>query len=194
MKKQMIMNASEESHDIVHSKEFLNESRASDKHFTRKRKMAFVGIITFIINFLSKSLQAELGKYFELMEEEGRRAQQASSKARQHIKAKAFHKLFKVTVKTAIDSNEIERYKGYRIFAIDGTELYLEPTKELVNYYGQSQGRNNGCKVRVSILCEMNDGIIIDACREPLSVGERKLAFKHIEFFETVKQKKFDYI
>lgn len=190
MRKQRMVNVLTETNDTITSRTFLNESRISEKYFTRKRKMSFVGIMTFIINFLSKPLQDELDNYFEIIENGSRISQQAFSKARQHIKPEAFKKLFDITVNEVTkDFDSFKRFKGYRIFAVDGTELSLEPTKELVKHFGQKANYKN-CKARASILCEINEGIIIDGQMESFKVDERTLAKKHIEAFEKIKGKK----
>lgn len=189
MRRKHLMTIITAIHDTIPSIEFLNSFRVSEKDFTRKRKMTFVGIITFITNFLSKSLQAELDHYFKFNKLTGYISQQAISKARQKIKPEAFKYLFDITVKGALEDPDISRYKGYRVFAIDGTEIHLEPTKELIETYGQKP-HNQNCKAKVSILCEVNEGIIIDACMDTYAIGERELAIRHIEAFEPYKQTK----
>ena len=189
MRKQHLMTIFTTIHDTIPSKAFLTTFRTSDRYFTRKRKMTFVGLITFITNFLSKSLQAELDHYFKQTGNESRISQQAFSKARQKIKPEAFKHLFETTVRGMMDDSQMTRFKGYRVFAIDGTELYLEPTKELVARYGQKKNNLN-CKAKVSMLCEVHEGIIIDAQMEAYYTSERELALKHLEAFEAYHQKK----
>ena len=189
MRKHHLMTIFTTIHDTIPSKAFLTTFRTSDRYFTRKRKMTFVGLITFITNFLSKSLQAELDHYFKQTGNESRISQQAFSKARQKIKPEAFKHLFEITVRGMMDDSQMTRFKGYRVFAIDGTELYLEPTKELVARYGQKKNNLN-CKAKVSMLCEVHEGIIIDAQMEAYYTSERELALKHLEAFEAYHQKK----
>ena len=189
MRKQHLMTIFTTIHDTIPSKAFLTTFRTSDRYFTRKRKMTFVGLITFITHFLSKSLQAELDHYFKQTGNESRISQQAFSKARQKIKPEAFKHLFEITVREMMDDSQMTRFKGYRVFAIDGTELDLEPTKELVARYGQKKNNLN-CKAKVSMLCEVHEGIIIDAQMEAYYTSERELALKHLEAFEAYHQKK----
>ena len=189
MRKQHLMTIFTTIHDTIPSKAFLTTFRTSDRYFTRKRKMTFVGLITFITHFLSKSLQAELDHYFKQTGNESRISQQAFSKARQKIKPEAFKHLFEITVRGMMDDSQMTRFKGYRVFAIDGTELDLEPTKELVARYGQKKNNLN-CKAKVSMLCEVHEGIIIDAQMEAYYTSERELALKHLEAFEAYHQKK----
>ena len=189
MRKQHLMTIFTTIHDTIPSKAFLTTFRTSDRYFTRKRKMTFVGLITFITNFLSKSLQAELDHYFKQTGNESRISQQAFSKARQKIKPEAFKHLFEITVRGMMDDSQMTRFKGYRVFAIDGTELYLEPTKELVARYGQKKNNLN-CKAKVSMRCEVHEGIIIDSQMDAYYTILRELALKHLEAFEAYHQKK----
>ena len=48
----------------------------------------------------------------------------------------------------------------------------------------------NSCKARVSILCDVNEGMIIDAQMDSFAVGERVLAKRHLEVFEAYRRKK----
>jgi len=141
MKNKLVNNIINKTRDIITDTKFKEINRTLPKYFTRERKMGFMKIVTFILNFLSKSLQIELDKYFEITENEARISQQAFSKARQHIKPEAFRTLFEMTSKEVLNSGELKLYKGYRIFAIDGSELNLEPTPELLKYYGKRTRR-----------------------------------------------------
>lgn len=189
MKKHRANKIISEIHDTILSIQFLNQFRTSEKYFTRKRKLTFVNLIAFITNFLSKSSQAELNQYFDFMHIKERISQQAFSKARQKIKPEAFKHLFDMTVRGVMEDPDIKRYKGYRLFAIDSTEIHLEPTLELVERYGQ-KSHNQNCKARVSMLCEVNEGMIVDAIMESYAVGERELAKQHLEAFASYKHPK----
>ena len=150
--------------------------------------MGFVNIVIFLLNIVKKSVQVELDKYMEIEGSQNRVSQQAFSKARQHIKPEAFKEILEISQQKTLDSGEIKRYKGYRLFGIDASLINLEFTKELTEYFGVI--KNKSCKARASILCELNDGIIMDAHLEKFSVGERQLALKHISKFNEIKDKK----
>lgn len=189
MRRQQGIKITKRIHDTILSIEFLKQFRRSERYFTRKRKLTFVNLVAFILNFLSKSTQAELNQFFDLMAIKERISQQAFSKARQKISPEAFKHLFELTVKGVMEDEESVRFKGYRLFAIDSTEIHLEPTKKLINVYGQKK-RHQNCKARVSILCDVNEGMIIDAQMDSYVVVERVLAKRHIEVFEPYKRKK----
>ena len=127
MRKQQGIKITKGIHDTLLSFEFLNQFRRSERYFTRKRKLTFVNLIAFILNFLSKSTQAELNQFFDLMKIKERMSQQAFSKARQKISPEAFNYLFELTVKGLMEDDGSLHFKGYRLFAIDSTEVHLEP-------------------------------------------------------------------
>jgi hypothetical protein len=74
-----------------------------------------------------------------------------------------------------------ERHKGYRVFAIDGTDIEIEPTKENLKYYG-TKGSGTACRAKASFLCEAIDGVIVDAIIGD-NGNERASAKEHIEYF-----------
>ena len=150
--------------------------------------MGFANIMTFLLNLVKKSVQIELDKYMEIKGSQEHISQQAFSKARQHIKPEAFKEILEISQEAAINSGEIKRHKGFRLFGIDASLINLEFTKNLTEHFGVI--KNKGCKARASILCELSDGIIMDAHLDKFSIGERQLALKHINKFSEIKGEK----
>ncbi len=136
MRKQQGIKITKGIHDTILSIELLNQFRRSERYFTRKRKLTFVNLVAFVLNFLSKSTQAELNQFFDFMNIKECMSQQAFSKARQKISPEAFKHLFELTVKGVMEDEGSVGWKGYRLFAIDSTEVHLEQTKELIEVYG----------------------------------------------------------
>lgn len=186
--KNIVLNFIHKTHEIINSGEFKERSRMSENQFTRNRKMSFQKAICFCLNFIKKSLQLELDDFVELLDEETESpiTKQAFSKARQHISPKAFEELFLMTSEVLLNNDEAKKYNGYRIFAIDGTELELSRSKELAKEYPPSRN-TTAPRARVSILCEVLEGSILHASMQNLSVDERTLALQHLDYFkETV--------
>ena len=172
----------------VKSESYKERNKTAKKHFTRSRKLGFVAIIMFLLNLVKKAVQIELDKYMEIQKKKERISQQALSKARQHIRPEAFKEILEISQNKAMKSDELKRYKGYRLFGIDGTLLNIEHTSELTAHFGII--KNKGCRARASILCELSDGIIIDASLEKFATGERQLALRHIKKFSNIKGEK----
>jgi len=191
MSKNLFLQCVEESQRLINDINFLNRSRILPKYFTRNRKMNFMKIIGCLLNFIRKSLTLEIRNFQELIGYEGvAMSKQAFSKARQHIKHEAFKELVQVSSETFINSNRIKRYNGFRVFAIDGTELEIDPSKENVKYFGLRGSSEKACRARASVLCEVFDGVLINTLIASSSTSERELAMEHIEYFSKFLNKK----
>lgn len=108
----------------------------------------------------------------------------AFSKARAKISPNAFRRLFELTSKLWLNSDEFSAYKNHRIFAIDGSCIQLESTKELMDEFGVLGSNETACRARASILCDVLDGVIVHCSLESIHTDERSIALKHIEYFD----------
>lgn len=190
MKRRRGLRLITQTHDIIHSTGFLDLARKLPKYFTRKRKMDFVDVMTMLLNFLSKSLRMELDEYFDRTDLLGRITKQAFSKARQKIRFEAFQFLYQQGVELIMsETDQFHLWKGFRLYAIDGTEIYVEPTKENIEFFGQKKKRDN-CKAKVSVLMEVFDRFTVHAGIGRYDKGERVFASEHIEYLEQFRTKK----
>jgi hypothetical protein len=98
---------------------FKRRSKKRETDFTRERKMGFKKLVYFMLSMIKESTQNALERYFAMNGEETFMSQQAFSEACQKIKWEAFLEMFDFTVATHYQINEIERWNGYRLFAID---------------------------------------------------------------------------
>ena len=64
--KSKIFNLFNNMSNLIHSNNFKNQHTMSNNNFTRKRKLPFYEIITFILSIPKKALNCELDKYFEI--------------------------------------------------------------------------------------------------------------------------------
>jgi len=140
---------------------------------------------------MKKTTSLELIKFNEMIgNEDVEISKQAFSKAREKIKPVAFKELIHTaTAEPFLYSEEVPRLNGYRIFAIDGTTLEVEPTEENVEYFGL-WSQTNACRARGSIMCEVFSEVVIDAKISSLKVGERESAKEHIEYLSQHAQGK----
>lgn len=174
---------------IIDTKTVLYDAVTIEKYrtkagaFTRNRKMGFAKIVLCILNFMKKSLTVELERFHGLTDGRGlAMSKQAFSKARQNIDPELFrHLLRTATVEPFMEPDAAERYKGYRVFAIDGTDIEIEATKENIAHYG-TKGSDTACRAKASFLCEVIDGVIVDAIIGN-NGNERALAEEHIKYF-----------
>lgn len=192
MKKNLLTTVVEKTNELIKAPEYLSRNRkeTSPKSFTRKRKMGFTSIIVFLLNFIKKSLSHELDSYNELMKEEKQPMSKAAfSKARNKISENAFRELFELSSNTAMEIDAFKRFKGHRVFAIDGSQIQLENTKELHKEFSKEVSNKKQSRARASIMCEVLDGVVIDARLASIHTDERSMALKHLEWYEKNAQK-----
>lgn len=165
----------------IHDYAFMCFARRAASHFSREGKIGFVNLFGFMLNFVKKSMQLELDLYMKMVKEQETLSKQAFSQARNKISHEAFKELFKDTAVAGYNVEDMDRIKGLRIFAIDGTSLALENSPELVGHFGCSGRGVTSATARVSTLYDVLNECIIDAEIEKFSCGERELALRHIE-------------
>ena len=180
-------------YNILHSEEFKEKHRMQEKDFTRKRKLGFAEVSTMILKGMKRGLHAGITEFLEGTKTEVEEYSKAAfCKARQRINPSAFEEMFRTT---AIDFYETPGYKtfnGYRVCAIDGSDINLPNTKELLEIYG-SEPYAQGCtqvQSMVSCLYDVLNHVIIDASMNHYQSNERKLAVKHLEKLDEIRTDK----
>ncbi|MCL1792180.1 MAG: IS4 family transposase [Peptococcaceae bacterium] len=106
--------------------------------------------------------------------------EQSFSEARQKIKWEAFRDLFK-TIVDLIYTGYYETWHGYRVSAIDGSKAQLPDDQNMRETFGAMGKGNTAATAQVSALYDVLNNVLIDAQIEPLAVGERELAERHID-------------
>jgi hypothetical protein len=74
---------------------------------------------------------------------------------------------------------KISKFKGRRVFAIDGSVISVPNNPAGRKIFGAAGGAGGAASARASLLYDVLNGVIIDARLEAYSVGERTIAFKH---------------
>lgn len=84
------------------------------------------------------------------------------------------------------DENEVPKFMGYKVFAIDGTTVSLPNTPELLEYFGGSGSNADSPSARASIMYDVVNDRIVDAAVTKYSVSEHELAKNHINRLSNV--------
>lgn len=171
--------------------EYVKRSKKEARFFTRKRKLGFANTMFLSLNYISRPLFSEInGYYYGILKKEYTVEQQSYSEARQKIKYEAFEELFEDSVDIAMEDDEPETYKGFRLAAIDGTTIKLKYSEELKRTFGRSTPFEGDIYSRISVIYDVLNNVVLDARMTPFEIGERKLAIcglKHIEKYDTGK-------
>ena len=171
--------------DMIYSDEFKKRNITNEKSFIRNRKLTFPIVVSMILNMMTKTAQIEVDNFFEIvLENEKSITKQAFFKARKNISPEAFKELFRMTNDIIIQKNKIRRYKGYRIFAVDGSELRIEKNKSTEKYFRQrANSAENKTSARISVLYDVISDFVLDAQIGSLETDEREMAVSNISCF-----------
>jgi hypothetical protein len=180
---QRLLQAIERICNILFSYEYKCASRQNQEYFVRKNgKIGFTNMIGMVLNFLKKSIQTELDNFFEhVLNKPVKVSKQAFSEGRFKLTVDAFRILYNDTAEFATVAPEPVTYKGFRVLAEDGTTLALEDTYNLRAYFGVVGGEHGHAAARASVMADVLNGCAtLDARIDKLSVGENKLAMRHL--------------
>ena len=179
--------------EIVNSDDYRKRNITRKTAFTRNRKLTFPVMIVLILNFLTRTMQIELDDFVAnvLDADLDSVTKQAFFKARKNILPDAFRELFLMTRDMVLNKNKIKRHKGYRVLAIDGSELRLAKTKENKDIFlPRNHSSENKTNAEISLLYDVISHYVIDAQIGSIGVCEREYAKKNLAYFSSICDEK----
>ncbi|MHC1683093.1 MAG: IS4 family transposase [Clostridiaceae bacterium] len=168
------------SNQIIDDIIFIYKFRMKETYFTRmgRSKMKFNDIVLFILNFVKKSLQIELDDFFKKVHKgDVTITKQAFSQARRKVSPDAFIYLLDGVNKWFYDDTPFNKYRGYRLLAIDGTVLQLHNNENLREVFGYIENQNSKvARAQASALYDVENDMIIASKITHYKTGERVIA------------------
>ncbi len=175
--------------ELINSDDYRRRSITKQTAFTRNRKLTFPVMIVLLLNLLTRTMQIELDDFFAnvLDSDTDSVTKQAFFKARKNILPDAFKELFLMSRDMVMSKNKIKRYKGYRILAIDGSELRLNKTKENTDIFKpRGNTSDNKSNAKISLLFDVLSNYVIDAQIGSISICERDYAKNNLAYFSSI--------
>ena len=163
--------------NLIASDSFKEKHCPEKTAFTRSRKISFQDIIYFVLALPRKSLPTELDLFFE---KKGYSvSKQAFSKARYKVSPQAFEDIFNLSTDIFQFTIHPKTWDGYRIFAVDGSEIPVDHNKNNVTEFGLKGGSMHSYpSARLTALYDVTNDLIVDAVFTGISVGEREHAHR----------------
>lgn len=140
----------------LHPKQFANNP---EKDFTRKRKLPLKQVLKCVLSMTGKSLRGELMDYFDL----SLKAPTVSAfvQQRNKINYTAFEALFH-SFTESVDERSL--YKGYRLLAVDGSDLHTPTNKdEKSSFYEGANGQKPYNLFHLNALYDLQRRTYVDA-------------------------------
>ena len=147
------------------------------KDFTRKRKLPLEQVVKSVLSMTGKSLRGELMEYFNL--KISMPTVSAFVQQRNKVNPCAFETLFH-TFTDAVDEQTL--FKGYRLLAVDGSDLHTPTNKDEKNsFYEGANGQKPYNLFHLNALYDLQRRIYTDAI-----VQGRKCENEHKAFVTMV--------
>ena len=129
------------------------------KDFTRERKLPFKQVLKAVLSMTGKSLRGELMEYFNL--KTSMPTVSAFVQQRNKVDHRAFEVLFHTFTK-AVDEQAL--FKGYRLLAVDGSDLHTPTNKdEADSYHKGTNGQKPYNLFHLNALYDLQRRIYTDA-------------------------------
>jgi hypothetical protein len=168
----------------------MQKHRLSDTAFTRNRKLNFTTLVTFLLNHRKGATQTELDRYLSDYFDHDRPVRHVTKsaliQARKQLSYDAFVELNHHFVENLYDSRSqaLKRWHGFRVCAVDGSQLRLPIVPELQQAFGCQSGVAGVAEQTMglaSVYYDVLNKIVIDAQLAKTTESERYHAFLHLE-------------
>jgi hypothetical protein len=141
--------------------------------------------VVFLMTNLQKGIQREIALFKDAIELDGGSIPEVSKsafcKARKKLKHTAFIELSDIVQKEFYKSDEVARWRGYRVIGVDGSTLELPNSEEIKANYGVFKIREEGkavCMARTLMLYDTLNHITLNAQMESIKVSENAMLWK----------------
>jgi len=163
------------------SKNLKEKFRKRPQDFTRNCLLTFPILVTFILNLIRKSLQAELNNFIKILPLKPI-SKQTFSAARLKLCPEIFVELNQDLIKEFYTDNEFKTLFNRRIIAVDGSTLQLPSSEEIIKKYGVCNNQTTSVPMaRISYAYDVLNDMTLDAIILPFRASERAMAMQHVK-------------
>ena len=171
--------------------------RIKKSDFTRKVKLTFAIMMGLMIKKSSKSSQNSLNDMKLNKDVDYTVTNSAYTQARAKLNYTAFIEMREKTVELFYEDGEYNRYKNFRLLAVDGSITILPNTEDIKKEFNPTmvkcqvpEFKKDSVQARVSVLYDVLNNVALDASinnkvnsddNDLIAYDERTLALQHLE-------------
>ena len=177
-----------ETRTLIESEAFKEQNRKTDQAFTRMRKLTFPRMIVLIIQKSVKSLQLRLNEILSYLGSQTV-SNSAFTQARANLKHTALISLNDLMLKIWYEDDDYQRYRGFRLLAVDGSKVRLPEGPQIKGEFGAIHYSNQKEEVngehnysQVSVLYDLLNRLTLTAELAKARAYEVDLAIKHLTY------------
>lgn len=131
------------------------------KDFSRNRKLSFDQTVSVILGMKGGSIATELLDYYDC--DPNCITASGFCQQRSKIRPEAFYLLFKKFLSTYSANAELKTYKGFRLFAVDGSDIQITPNEnDPDTYYPGTNGQKPYALIHLNALYDLENRIYED--------------------------------
>ena len=142
-----------------------------------------------MLNALNGSIQAELVRFFNVIDDSYLSTKSVSTAAICKVRIKFSHQAFielnDDLVQAFYEAATIDKWQGHKLLGVDGSVTQLPISNELLEHFGKARSHAAVSHVRLSQLYDVKNDITLDLQIESHSTGEREMALKHLNKTQT---------
>jgi hypothetical protein len=172
---------------VMNEQEILEKFTFSPGDLTRKRKLPLNILALFISKLCKKTLSVELENFFQEMGLEQSCTVSAFTQQRKKLQATFFQSWNDLLVLSYSYhcSNEIKRWNGYRMVAVDGSNISLVNTPRLQEYFGGQSNQQCFFVQAKTLYCyDVLNELVLSGQIAPYRTGELTLTYPLIKNFD----------
>jgi len=153
------------------------------KDFTRNRKLTLATVIKSLVSMGGNSI------YKELLESQGYNEHTATTSAFVQQRDKLLPCVFEFLLhEFTMSHTNLRTYRGYRLFASDGSILHIPRNPDDIDSYYQTSPDARGCnQLHMTALYDLQNRIYTDVCVQPIKKHDEYKAFR-----DMVKRSRFN--
>lgn len=160
--------------ETISNPEFLKKHRKNPKHFTRERCLNFETVFMLTLSTFSSSLRDLVSRMIgSVLKIPAGISSSAICQAKQKISFSAFMEISEKLSQFFYQQNEIETWKGFRLMAVDGSQINLpdnDATEKLFGKINNSTGET--VRARTSVLYDVLNHMVVSARIMPFAADE----------------------
>ena len=152
--------------------------------FTRDRKLPLSKIIGMLINLPKRSLSIELQSFFESLEQANFSCTKGAFSLQRTKLKPIFFKIwndFLVKSFYSFYNNDVKRWEGFRLLAVDGSNISMLNVPEVLEHFGSADNQFGGVPMaRAMQIHDVLNDLTIWGDIFPRSCSENKIIANHI--------------
>lgn len=159
----------------------------SKADFSRQRRLGFERLVLLLMNFFKKSYDLEIAEFYNTIAPDTLPvSKSAFCQQRMKLKGLFFACLNQLLVQSFYQhyGDQIGRWKGMRLIAVDGSTVYLADSPEIIAHFGTQKGHTDVPMGQALSAFDVLNGITIKAGIYPIKTAEQKIAQHWLEDYD----------